>query len=133
MNKKLAEAISYGPEWLLMKFVNLPDKPGETAAAEEFRNSYGDLWIEDYSPSDYWDLVQAFRIHWRAKTRPEKQQLVSFIGKLFANQVRPAELGDAKISSHPLLRVDSMAGTVELPIETLLGMLTSRGAIRFEP
>jgi hypothetical protein len=124
MNRKLAETIARGPEWLLREFVNLPPdgKADGIKAYEAFRSLYGDLWGPDYPASDYYDLVRAFRIHWMAKT---EQQLVSFIEKLFAGQLKPAKLGDERYLG---MKLTSRAGTVRLPVETLVDILASRRA-----
>lgn len=139
MNVKLAEAIRWGPQRLLKDFVNLPvpeDMPGDKPkfpreAYEEFRKAYGDLWGPHYPISDYYDVVRAFRDHWTAKTEAQKQQLVSFVEKLFAGQLKPAKLGNDRYFG---IRLTSQAGSVRFPIGTLVQILTShRGPHDFEP
>jgi len=131
MDQKQLAAVSCGPEWLLTKFVNLPVNRSVTKPAEDFCHFYGELW-PGYPPSDYWELVNAFRFHWTAKTEAQKDQLSLFFRKLFSNQIRPAARPDAPPAQEPLLKLDARIGKVTLPLQTLLGLLEHHRVIRFD-
>ncbi len=106
--------------------------PEVLRAAEEFRSLYGELW-PGYEPSDYCELVPVFRLYWTAKTQKRKKELSDWFEKLLKNQIRPARLAEAPLPDSPLMKVNTEVGTVELPIATVVEMVSSRGAVRFAP
>jgi len=79
---KNADALTYGPEYMLGKFVNLPDKPGDSKPAEEFLQRFGTLF-QGIKPEEYWVLVKDFRKAWSAKEASELRAVGERLGQIF--------------------------------------------------
>ncbi|HZP32378.1 MAG TPA: hypothetical protein VFB23_03360 [Candidatus Acidoferrales bacterium] len=88
MDAKNAEALTYGPEYMLDKFVNLPDEPGDTKPAEEFRERFGELF-PGLDPEHYWIDVAEFRKAWHATSVREKEAVGRYLSNLFNRRNRP--------------------------------------------
>ena len=94
MDPKNAEALTYGAEYMLGKFVNLPDKPGDSKPAEEFRERFGELF-PGLDPENYWVDVAEFRRAWHAKSALDRG-LISFymtglINRILGPHVKPVD------------------------------------------
>jgi hypothetical protein len=88
VDSRNAEAVTYGPEYMLGKFANLPDKQGDSKPAEEFQQQYGELF-PGLSPQDYWIDVFGFRNAWHARTRHQLDVVSEYLTKLLNRSLRP--------------------------------------------
>ena len=143
MDSKNAEAITYGPEYMLAKFANLPDKPGDSEPAKEFRERCGDVFPGLY-PEKYWVDVGEFRKAWHAKKPLERGAVGRYLSNLFSRNLRfhvksdyaewlerggtgpgPHGIlsGDARY--YPAVKVDFSSGKVSPTSATLLDWLAS--------
>jgi hypothetical protein len=139
MDLKNVGALTYGPEYMLGKFANLPDKPGDSKPAEEFLERFGELF-PGLDPEKYWVDVADFRNAWHAKSSFEREAVGENLTRLFnrslRSHVKPLprnEFGffDVGILSgnpdpryFPAMKVDFSSGKVTVsPTGTLLDWL----------
>lgn len=128
MHGELERALSFGPEWLLAKFANLPTEPSDTKSAEEFRKVYCDLW-PGLAPKNYWRYVFVVRYHWTAKTESEKSDLPYWVLNVLTRNIAtppPAKLEKA-VHVPPVFQISLQAGTIQLPIAAFLEMVSRPG------
>jgi hypothetical protein len=135
MDLKNVDALTYGPEYMLGKFANLPDKPGESKPAEEFFERFGELF-PGLDPGNYWVDVSDFRKAWHAKSSSERNVVGSKLTHIFNRslrthvKLRPRTdgfdigilVGDPRY--YPAVTVDFSSGKVTVsPTGTLLDWL----------
>lgn len=143
MDPKNAEAITYGPEYMLAKFANLPDKPGDSEPAKEFCERFGELFPGLY-PEKYWVDVEGFRKAWHARKTFEREAVGSYLTNLFSRNLRhhvksdwdeARERGERYLGGfgilkgdaryYPALKVDFSSGKISVTSATLLDWLAS--------
>jgi hypothetical protein len=133
MDPKNVEALTYGPEYVLAKFVNLPDKPGDSKPAEEFQERFGSLF-PGLDPDDYYVDVAGFRRAWHAKGPPERDAVGRYLTNLFNRtlqfHVKPTQavwaINSRDARYFPAVEVDFSSGKIGLnPSATLLDWLGS--------
>jgi hypothetical protein len=134
VDSKNTAALTYGPEYMLGKFANLPDKPGDSKAAEEFQERFGSLF-PGLDLKDFCVDVAAFRKAWHAKGAVEREAVGLYLANLFnrtfqfhVKPVTPSDgwkrilAGDARY--FPAVKVDFSSGKIGLaPSATLLDWL----------
>jgi hypothetical protein len=130
MDPKNVEALTYGAEYMLAKFVNLPDKPGDSKPAEEFRERFGELF-PGIDPENYWVDVSNFRKAWHAKTTLDRARISAYMTNLFnrklGSHVKPMPRhailsGDPRY--YPAVEVDFSSGQIAVSrFATLLDWL----------
>lgn len=141
MDFKNAEALTYGPEYMLGKFANLPDKPGDSKPAEDFQRQFGELF-PGLSPQDYWNDVSGFRDAWHARTKQQLYVVSEYLTKVLNRSLRP-HVKEPQITPtnklavleailgrdpryYPALRVDFSDGKIKsAPSVTLLDWLAN--------
>jgi hypothetical protein len=136
------EALSYGPDYMLAKFANLPAEKADVNPAVEFQRRFGMLF-PGVAPGSYWRLVKHFRAAWHAKTRDELQavgsHLESIFNRIFCRRrllnsesglswqgalAGPQDMMDGEVRHYPALRIDFASGRISLkPHATLLDWL----------
>jgi hypothetical protein len=142
VDSKNAEALSWGPEFMLGKFANLPDKSGNSKQAEGFRDRFGELF-PGVNPEDYWIEVSNFRKAWHAKTPQDVAEVGRYLTALLNRSRRPhvkdppGEMGvfQAILAGDPryfpALSVDFSDGRIKPgPSVTLLDWLAS-GLVKY--
>src|SRR5579884_1192702 len=112
MDPKNVEALTYGAEYMLGKFANLPDKPGDSKPAEEFRERFGELF-PGLDPENYWVDVAEFRAAWHAKSSPGRAMMISLymtglINRILGPHVKPV---DDPRHFYPPVEIDFSSGT----------------------
>jgi hypothetical protein len=128
---KNVEALSYGPDYMLGKFANLPCKPSDSKPAEEFEDRFGRLF-PGVAPKDYCELVKGFRNAWRAKKPNELLAVGTYLefifNRVFCNHgMSETEWPDVLAGDprwFPALKVDFSSGKISVtPHKTLLDWL----------
>lgn len=131
MDQKNIEAITYGPEYVLGRFVNLPDTPADSKPAEEFQERFGSLF-PGLRPEDYYVDVKGFRKAWHTKQICERDEVGEYLTNLFNRTLQfhivPTHIVSALSSRDaryfPAVRVDFSSGRIRLdPSATLLDWL----------
>jgi len=127
MDSKNAQALAYGAEYLLSKFVNLPDSPANTEPAREFQTLFGDLY-PGLAPARYWVHVFIFRRIWKWRDRPAgAQDAGAYIRNIFNRDL--AQMPETETANDPRFRpamtVDFAAGKITVVPETLLDYLAA--------
>lgn len=134
LSEKNYEALTYGPEYLLGKFVNLPQDPDDPKPAEKFRERFGDLY-PGLAPEDYWEHVVGFRLAWIAEEKSGLQRVSDYIGGIL-NRSRLSDdifvqifkdacrARDEVMTSNPsLMKVDASSGDLVFEPGTLTSLL----------
>jgi hypothetical protein len=128
------EALACGPEYMLGKFANLPDKEGDSKAAYEFQERFGSLF-PGLDPVAYYVDVANFRKAWEARTTIDRDMVGFYLTNLFNRSfqfhVKPPSkdgrsilAGDARV--FPAVKVDFSSGKIGLGLPaTLLDWLAS--------
>lgn len=125
MDSKNAQALTYGAEYLLSKFVNLPDSPDNAEPAREFQGLFGDLY-SGLDPSRYWVHVFIFRNIWKWRDRPAGAQDAGvYVRNVFNRELAgmPETGTAADPRFRPALTVDFAAGRIAVVPDTLLDFL----------
>lgn len=123
MDQKNLDLISYGPEYALGKFVNLPATPDDPSPAEQFQQRWGDLY-PGLVPADYWGYVQIFRQIWTAKTAKETEAARLHIARIFEREPGlPTTLDVDDPTLRPATVLDYQTGKVTIRPRTLLDWL----------
>lgn len=130
---KNLEALACGPEYMLGRFANLPDKPGESKPAEAFHLRFGTLF-PGLDPEDYHVDVKAFRKAWHAERESELESIGTYLTNLFNRtlqfHVKPipaiAAINTRDARYFPAVKVDFSSGKIGLgKPTTLLDLLAS--------
>ncbi len=85
MDAKNLEALTLGPELMLRRFVNLPDRSRPEAlraAVDDFRAAYGEL-VPDLSVDGYGFFSGVFKSAWQARTEQDKQKISLYLTTIF--------------------------------------------------
>lgn len=139
MDTNNTKALTHGPEYMLGKFANLPDKPGDSKPAEEFQEQFGNLY-PGLDPENYWVDVANFREAWHARNAGELEAVGSYLTDVFnrthrrhvrspeeegeSGAARAVLAGDARYN--PAVKVDFSSGKIALdPSATLLYWLAN--------
>ena len=140
MDAKNREALTFGPEYMLGKFANLPTEEADLSPAMEFQRRFGVLF-PGVAPGGYRKLVKHFRAAWHAKAADELQAVGNHLESIF-NRVfclrrlantgsswedalaGPQDMMDGEVRNFPALRIDFASGKISLkPHATLLDWL----------
>lgn len=129
MDAKNIEALSYGPEHMLGKFANLPDKPGDARPAEAFQERFGVLF-PGLAPKNYYVDVRQFRRAWHAKEPHQLESVGGYLTEVCNRIVRSHITPPAKAPLaadpryYPAVEINFASGRIALtPHATLLDWL----------